>query len=193
MAESARPGGERRPMTGRGEAVQAERAANAVFAHDFAEVRVRVADVDRDRHVEPASGEAPCQIDPYSGETASTAYEASLFNGDPTRYRFTPDEDRLLEELERACFRFFWDEVNPSIGLVKDRSQAGGPDSRNVASIAATGFGLTALCIADHRSWEDAKRIRERAKFFDVALLNGPRRPGWLALGGQSDGLEVIK
>src|SRR5580704_6445595 len=38
-----------------------------------------------------------------------------------------------------------------------------------------------------------AKRIRERAKFFDVALLNGPRRPGWLALGGQSDGLEVIK
>jgi len=87
---------------------------------------------------------------------------SSLFNGDPTRYRFTPDEDQLLEELERACFRFFWDEVNPTIGLVKDRSQAGGPDSRNVASIAATGFGLTALCIADHRSWENSKRIRER-------------------------------
>jgi len=75
-------------------------------------------------------------------------------NGDPTRYGFTPQEDAFLEELEQACFQFFWDEVNPSTGLVKDRSQAAGPDSRNVASIAATGFGLTALCIADHRGWQ---------------------------------------
>lgn len=87
---------------------------------------------------------------------------SSLFNGDPTKYRFTPDEDHLLEELERACFQFFWEEANPNNGLVKDRSQATGPDSRNVASIAATGFGLTALCIADHRGWQDPKSIRER-------------------------------
>lgn len=87
---------------------------------------------------------------------------SSLFNGDPTKYRFTPDEDRLLDEVERACFQFFWEEANPNSGLVKDRSQAGGPDSRNVASIAATGFGLTALCIADHRGWQDQKSIRER-------------------------------
>jgi hypothetical protein len=87
---------------------------------------------------------------------------SSLFNGDPTKYRFTPDEDHLLEELERACFQFFWEEVNPNNGLVKDRSQATGPDSRNVASIAATGFGLTALCIADQRGWQDPKSIRQR-------------------------------
>ena len=77
---------------------------------------------------------------------------ATLFGGvDPTKYRFTREEDAFLEGLERACFQFFWDQVNPFAGLVKDRSHAGGPDSRNVASIAATGFGLTALCIADHR------------------------------------------
>jgi hypothetical protein len=87
---------------------------------------------------------------------------AALLGGDPTRYRFTPQEDAFLEELERACFQFFWDEVNPSTGLVKDRSQAAGPDSRNVASIAATGFGLTALCIADHRGWQAANAIRQR-------------------------------
>jgi hypothetical protein len=87
---------------------------------------------------------------------------APLFSSDPTRYRFTSEEDTFLEELERACFQFFWDEVNPATGLVKDRSQAGGPDSRNVASIAATGFGLTALCIADHRGWQDPTKIRQR-------------------------------
>src|ERR1700737_4473961 len=87
---------------------------------------------------------------------------AALFPSDPMKYRFTRDEDHLLDELQRACFQFFWDEVNPSTGLVKDRSQANGPDARNVASIAATGFGLTGLCIADHRGWQDHKKIRDR-------------------------------
>jgi hypothetical protein len=87
---------------------------------------------------------------------------AAFLKGDPSQYRFTSDEDSFLEDLERACFQFFWDEVNPASGLVKDRSQAGGPDSRNVGSIAATGFGLTALCIADRRGWQDSRSIRER-------------------------------
>lgn len=87
---------------------------------------------------------------------------AELFRSDPTKYRFTRDEDQFLEELERACFQFFWDEASPQTGLVKDRSQATGPDSRNVASIAATGFGLTALCIAHHRGWLGERMIRDR-------------------------------
>ena len=87
---------------------------------------------------------------------------APLFEEDPTKYRFTAEEDKFLEEFERACFQFFWDEVNPYTGLAKDRSQAGGPDSRNVGSIAATGFGLSGLCIAEHRGWEDKKHIRDR-------------------------------
>src|SRR6266446_9509502 len=87
---------------------------------------------------------------------------AAFLGGDPSQYRFTSDEDSFLEDLERACFQFFWDEVNPASGLVKDRSRARGPDSRNVGSIAVTGFGLTALCIADHRGWMDSTKIRDR-------------------------------
>jgi hypothetical protein len=89
---------------------------------------------------------------------------APLSLGDPANYRFSSAEDALLEEVERAGFRYFWEEANPYTGLVKDRSQADGPDSRTTASIAATGFGLTALCIADHRGWEDSKKIRERVR-----------------------------
>jgi hypothetical protein len=89
---------------------------------------------------------------------------APLSLGDPANYRFSSAEDALLEEVERAGFRYFWEEANPYTGLVKDRSQADGPDARTTASIAATGFGLTALCIADHRGWEDSKKIRERVR-----------------------------
>jgi len=89
---------------------------------------------------------------------------ASPNYSDPVKYKFTPAEDALLEEIEKASFRFFWEEANPYTGQVKDRSQANGPDARTTASIAATGFGLTALCIADHRGWEDGKKIRERVR-----------------------------
>ena len=89
---------------------------------------------------------------------------APEFIGDPTNYRFSSSEDAFLEELERTSFRYFWEEANPYTGLVKDRSQASGPDARTTASIAATGFGLTALSIADHRGWEDRKKIRERVR-----------------------------
>ena len=89
---------------------------------------------------------------------------APLLLGDPTKYRFSSAEDALLEEVGRASFLFFWEQANPNTGLVKDRSQANGSDARTTASIAATGFGLSALCIADHRGWEDRKEIRERVR-----------------------------
>ena len=83
---------------------------------------------------------------------------------DVASYRFTPQEDSFLEEVERSAFEYLWDEANPSTGLVKDRSLANGSDSRTVASIAAGGFALTALCIADRRGWQDHKKIQERVR-----------------------------
>ncbi len=87
-----------------------------------------------------------------------------LFENDPTKYRFTREEDEFLEDVERTSFQFFWNETNPVTGLVKDRSHADGTDQRNVASIAATGFGLTAHCIADQRGWEQRMEIRDRVR-----------------------------
>jgi len=83
---------------------------------------------------------------------------------DPSTYRFSPEEDTFLEEVERACFRYFWEQTHPDTGLTKDRSLAGGSDARVVASIAATGFALTALCVAHHRGWGDGNAIRERVR-----------------------------
>src|SRR5229473_7072109 len=52
-------------------------------------------------------------------------------------------DERLLDEVEQASFRYFWECADAQTGLVKDRSGADGPDAREAASIAATGFGLT--------------------------------------------------
>ena len=65
------------------------------------------------------------------------------------------DADRdFLYELECLTFRYFWEQANPATGLVKDRCNARTPtDNGVVASIAATGFGLTSLCIAEEEGF----------------------------------------
>lgn len=96
----------------------------------------------------------------------------------------TIDND-LLDDISRRSFRYFWEQTNLHTGLVLDRANVNGarednPRHRGVASIAATGFGLTALCIgADHR-WVSPNLVRQRVltalKFF---AYQAPHEHGW--------------
>src|ERR1700688_5318054 len=61
------------------------------------------------------------------------------------------EDDQFLNDIEKASFLFFWEEGNPKTGMVKDRCNLHFPDRKEASSIAATGFGLTALCVADQR------------------------------------------
>jgi hypothetical protein len=79
-----------------------------------------------------------------------------LFSFDPSLYRFTADEDVFLDEVEQACFLYFWEQANANTGQIEDRGSADGGTPRKASSVAATGFGLTALCVAARRRWEDA-------------------------------------
>ena len=68
----------------------------------------------------------------------------------------------LLEDLERSSFDFFWTEADPHTGLVRDRAFADGGDTRKLSSIAATGFGLTGLCIGHQRRYRAPEEIKAR-------------------------------
>jgi hypothetical protein len=65
----------------------------------------------------------------------------------------TETDDSFLDELERRSFQFFWDEADLKTGLIPDRGDAEGNWHCDVASVATVGYGLTAICIADHRGW----------------------------------------
>jgi hypothetical protein len=77
---------------------------------------------------------------------------------------FSANDEALLDDLERAICRYFWEQAGHKTGLCKDRARATGHDSRKLASIASTGFGLTALCIADSRGFLPRKHIVERVR-----------------------------
>jgi len=75
-------------------------------------------------------------------------------------------DDAFLEDLSHRAFLFFWEQSDAKTGLVLDRSKTDGSPSdenhRTIASIASTGFGLTALCIAAERRWIDRAPARQR-------------------------------
>ncbi|MBM3253726.1 MAG: hypothetical protein FJZ16_05705, partial [Candidatus Omnitrophica bacterium] len=55
-----------------------------------------------------------------------------------------PSDEAFLDKLERDTFSYFWYEANPSNGLIRDSTSPGSP-----CSIAAVGFGLVSICIAE--------------------------------------------
>jgi len=74
-----------------------------------------------------------------------------------------PGRDPLLDHLVQSGFRYFWEAADSTTGLVKDRALADGQsDSRRIGSIAATGFGLTALCIGAERGLCARSEIEQR-------------------------------
>jgi hypothetical protein len=80
----------------------------------------------------------------------------------PLKYPLTPEDDRFLNEIENACFLYFWEQGNAKTGMVQDRANVHGANPGIVASIAATGFGLTALCIGAHRGFVAPGAAEER-------------------------------
>ncbi len=74
----------------------------------------------------------------------------------------SPEDDSFLDSVEKASFQFFWEQADPQTGLVKDRCNVRKPDTNVVASIAATGFGLSAVCIGQQRGWVSLPDARER-------------------------------
>ena len=86
----------------------------------------------------------------------------------PVYTRLLSDDDiAFLEEMEHAACLFFSEQVDPASGQVLDRANCknttGQLDPHFVSSIAATGFGLTALCISDRRGYFPTDRLKKQA------------------------------
>jgi hypothetical protein len=100
---------------------------------------------------------------PFGNLTGCTKQSARSF-AEPTGAPYDGTDEQLLDEIQIAAFNFFWNEASQITGQVKDRALANGNDSKMMASIAATGFGLTSLCIGDQRGYGKSNEITERVR-----------------------------
>lgn len=89
----------------------------------------------------------------------------------------------LLDDLQRRAVRFFAEQSDVRTGLTRDRARLDGTPGAAPApsSVAATGFALTAWCIADARGWvpvtEARRRVRETLAFVEN---HHAHERGWL-------------
>jgi hypothetical protein len=77
-------------------------------------------------------------------------------------------QDAFLEDISHRSFQFFWEQSDPNTGITRDRTRLDGQpndyERRDVGSTGATGFGVTALCIAAERGWIPREKARQRAR-----------------------------
>ncbi len=77
-------------------------------------------------------------------------------------------EEGFLDDMQRRGCLYFLEQADPDTGQVQDRARAtgldGALDPRRLSSIAATGFGLTALCIAHKRGYAATEMIEARVE-----------------------------
>jgi hypothetical protein len=82
-----------------------------------------------------------------------------------------PAQQRLVDDLERRTFDWFWDSADPKTGLVPDHYPG-----ESFSSIAAVGFGLTAYGVGVERGYITREQAAERTlatlRFFSDAPQN---------------------
>jgi hypothetical protein len=93
----------------------------------------------------------------------------------------TAKDQVLLTEIQQRAVLFFLDHSDVASGLTRDRAPTSGAPGFAASSIAATGFALTAWCIAEQRGWleegEALRRVRETLRF---VLHHHAHERGWL-------------
>ena len=100
--------------------------------------------------------------------------------------KLTRDDNAFLEDLTKRGCMFFFEQADEASGQVLDRAankiSSGAFDkARSIASIAATGFGLSALCVADKRKYFPADQIKTRVQATLQFHLNKmPHQHGFL-------------
>jgi hypothetical protein len=73
-------------------------------------------------------------------------------------YAISKEDEILLDEVQRGCFQYLWNEVGTPAGLAKDKT------SDTVCSIAAVGFQLSSLPIGVERGWITKEQGEGRAR-----------------------------
>ena len=84
--------------------------------------------------------------------------------------------DAFLDYIQQANFDYFWYSANPANGLVPDRMVNSSTPS--ACSIAAVGFGLTAIGIGIDHGWISRTQGVARVLTTLNTFAQGPQGPG---------------
>ena len=97
---------------------------------------------------------------------AEPAIDATAASLGAWNYELSPQDEALLDTIQRGCFQYFWKEVGSPAMLAKDKT------SDTICSIAAVGFQLSSLPIGVERGWITRAQGEARASTVLRALVD---------------------
>ncbi|WP_324676289.1 glucoamylase family protein [Hymenobacter sp. GOD-10R] len=71
-------------------------------------------------------------------------------------------DEKLLDEVQRQTFKYFWDFGHPVSGMARERSNESFDYGDEVVTTGGTGFGLMAIIVAADRKWITREQAAER-------------------------------
>lgn len=138
----------------------------------------------------------------YNGGNLNTELTQSVQTGINPSDKFKRISDEaLLDTIQKATFRYFWQYSNETSGLVPDRNTA----DKNYCAIGATGFGIMTIPAAIERNFinreEGLARMQKIVAFLknNVAQYKGvfPHYvngiTGAIISDGQLDGYDIVE
>ncbi len=79
-------------------------------------------------------------------------------------------DNAILEQVQRASFRYFWEGAHPQSGLARDRSGRTADPNNDLVTVGGSGFGFMALLVAIERGWIARSDARARVEKMLSAL-----------------------
>lgn len=105
---------------------------------------------------------------------------AVRLGGSEAMPRLSVADTAWLDDLQRRAVRYFVEQADSVTGLVRDRAPVGGGESGAPSSVAATGFGLSAWCVAESRGWMSRDELRQRTRrTLQFILAAHAQERGW--------------
>jgi hypothetical protein len=99
---------------------------------------------------------------------SGAALRAPFSFAGPPSYKLASADEAFLDDMQRRGCLFFVEQAGPRTGQVLDRAKwvgsDGSLDTRRMTSVAATGFGLTSLCIAEHRGFQPRAKVIDQVR-----------------------------
>lgn len=116
----------------------------------------------------------------YKLKTVATNGTESDFSEPATATTYTMSDEQMLDMVQRATFRYFWDYAHPNAGLARERNN-GDP---NIVTTGGSGFGIMSIVVAAERGWitrdEAVNRMVQIVSFLQFADTYHGAFPHWI-------------
>jgi len=114
-------------------------------------------------------------------------------------------DEELLDIVQDATFRYFWDGAEPNSGMARERYHLDGQDDNHVVTSGGTGFGLMAIIVGAERGFitrdEAVGRFDQIVGFLEQADRYNGFWPHWIhgetgevvPFSPQDDGADIVE